>query len=195
MDPVVKRIRGLRALVTVMLVSAAVIVGVGLFFQASYKERHTAVNRFASIVKFATLKLDANFKNMNNALSLLAHTYTDAHPSLADRPAVVLPSFYTSAPLAREIGGSHNVAFFTLVKPIDAPSYESFIFNYWDSEPAIPPGMAGYYGPGERGIWAFNSVNDTGIPYHGETYNFSLRPVFYIYVSPAYSTLSPVPFL
>jgi hypothetical protein len=80
--------------------------------------------------------------------------YVELHPTLSEWPAVILPNFYTSAPLAREISGSDIVSFIPRVKPQDVSRYEDFMFNYWDSDPNIPP-QAGYYGP---------SPNQRGIP-------------------------------
>ncbi|KAJ1436619.1 hypothetical protein B484DRAFT_253358 [Ochromonadaceae sp. CCMP2298] len=48
------------------------------------------------------------------------------------------------------------------------------MFDYWDSEPAIPPGKAGYYSEeGDRGVWArnetTNGVRESSAPYHDTT--------------------------
>ncbi|KAJ1382724.1 hypothetical protein B484DRAFT_411372, partial [Ochromonadaceae sp. CCMP2298] len=119
MIPVAKRISRLRALAGVLLVVAAVAVGVGSYIGVSFQERDDAVSRFQSRVEAGVAKLDDNYRKMDDVMRLLAQSYTALHPSLSDWPNVALPNFYTSAPLARGIGGSDNVALVTLVKPAD----------------------------------------------------------------------------
>jgi hypothetical protein len=182
MDPAAKRISRLRTLVAVMGV-AAVVVGVGSYLGVSSTESNEAKNRFTSIVEAAVDKLEDNVKNYDLALRLLAQTYVEMHPTLADWPTAVLPNFYNSAQLVKEIAGADMVGFAVHVKPEDVSRYEAFIIDYWDKEPSIPPNLAGYAagasGNGERGVWAINDTSNgfilsSSMPYHGETYNFSL---------------------
>jgi hypothetical protein len=176
-DPEAKRIGRLRALVSVMLGLAAVAVGVGSFLGVSYTESQTAQIRFDSIVASAANKLDDNVKNYDISLKLMAKMAVELHPDVADWPTAILPNFYNSAPLAMELAGSETIALAINVKPEDVSRYETFIFNYWDSDPAIPKGMAGYYSAaGDRGIWAVNETSNgilqsRSAPYHGETYS------------------------
>ncbi|KAJ1413711.1 hypothetical protein B484DRAFT_169190 [Ochromonadaceae sp. CCMP2298] len=172
MDPVAKRIGRLRALVAVMLIGAAVIVGVSAYVGGTMAERNTAVDKFKGKVELAVSKLDANFKNMDDVMRLMAQMYTDLK---VDWPTAALPNFYSSAPLAKNIGKAENIALVTLVKPEDVSRYEAFMFDYWDSEPAIPPGKAAYYSAvGDRGIWALNDTTNgieesSAAPYHDIT--------------------------
>ncbi|KAJ1395679.1 hypothetical protein B484DRAFT_407544, partial [Ochromonadaceae sp. CCMP2298] len=142
-NPVAKRVSRLRTLVSFLLVVAAVAVGVGSYMGVRFQERHNAVSRFKSRVKAAEAKLDANLKNMDNVMILIAQ---NSQISGANWPIVALPDFYEAMPLVRDIGGSDNVALVTHVKPADLASYEAFMFGYWDAEPHIPPDhKPGYY--------------------------------------------------
>jgi hypothetical protein len=135
-------------------------VGLGSYLGLSLIERNTASYRFRSTVDSAVSILDVNLQKMDKSLRLMAQLYVEGHSTLADWPTVALPSFHTSAALVREISGADAIGFSALVKPADVSRYEAFMFDYWDSDPNIPPGMAGYYNAaGGRGVWA---VNDTG---------------------------------
>ncbi|KAJ1417051.1 hypothetical protein B484DRAFT_422080, partial [Ochromonadaceae sp. CCMP2298] len=134
MDPVTKRISGLRTLVAVMLGVAAVAVGVGSYIGVSYTERSSAVSQFRSTVDAAVAKLDDNFYRYK--------MYVQLHPTLADWPNAVLPNFQTSAMLANEIGGCDRVGFAVSVKPELLPDYETFMLDTWDNDPAIVPNTA-----------------------------------------------------
>ncbi|KAJ1427491.1 hypothetical protein B484DRAFT_75574 [Ochromonadaceae sp. CCMP2298] len=162
MDPVAKRISGLRSLVAVMLGVAAGIVGVVSYMGLSLIEGSSAKYRFTSTVEAAVSKLDEDFKNMDNGIRLLAQTYVEKNPSLSDWPTVALPNYYTdSGTLTKDISGADTIAFVPLVKPDDLSRYEAFMFNYWDNDPSIlaAGGGGGYYSAeGDRGIW---SLNDT----------------------------------
>ncbi|KAJ1435288.1 hypothetical protein B484DRAFT_271988 [Ochromonadaceae sp. CCMP2298] len=151
-DPVAKRIGRLRALVAGTLGLAAVIVGVGSYLGVDYVERSSAKDHFTSIVEAAVTKLDDNFKKIDTALILLSQAYASRYPALADWPTAVMPNFYSETPLVMEIAGADTIGFAVRVKPEDLVRYESFIFNYWDNDPNIPPDMAGYYSAaGDRG--------------------------------------------
>jgi hypothetical protein len=160
---VARRVGRLRALVAAALVVAAVAVGVGSYLGLSHTERNSTVTKFTSIVNAGVSKLDDNFQKMDQSLRLMAQMYVD-HSTLADWPAVVLPNFYTSAPLAKEISEADSITFAARVKPEDVKRYEDFMFEYWDSDPNIPPDAAGYYNATGRGVWAVNQP-----PYHDTT--------------------------
>jgi hypothetical protein len=126
MDPAAKRIGRLRALVAGMLGVAAVAVGVGAYVGVTTSQRNTAVDRFKGKVETALSKLDANFKNMDDVMRLMAQMYTDLK---VDWPSAALPNFYTSAPLAKNIGEAENIALVTLVQPEDVSRYVN-VLNY-----------------------------------------------------------------
>ncbi|KAJ1384147.1 hypothetical protein B484DRAFT_410897, partial [Ochromonadaceae sp. CCMP2298] len=134
-------------------------VGVGSYIGVSYTERSSALSQFQSTVDAAVTKLDDNFYKMDTGLRLMAQAYVELHPTLADWPNAVLPNFQTSAMLANEIGGCDRVGLAVNVKPEhDLPSYEAFMINNWDNDPAIPTGSAGVYSlaPFKRGLWGVN---------------------------------------
>ncbi|KAJ1418187.1 hypothetical protein B484DRAFT_143743 [Ochromonadaceae sp. CCMP2298] len=175
MDPVAKRISGLRTLVAVMLGVAAGIVGVGSYIGLSHIESSSAKYRFTTNVDAAVSKLDENFKNMDRGMRLLAQTYVEKNPSSSDWPTVVLPNYYTdSGPLMKELAGADSIAFLPLVKPEDLSRFEAFSFNYWDNDPSIQAagGGGGYYtATGGRGVWALNDSSNgvqhsSSLPYH-----------------------------
>ncbi|KAJ1406156.1 hypothetical protein B484DRAFT_404234, partial [Ochromonadaceae sp. CCMP2298] len=161
MDPDAKRIGRLRALVAVVLVAAAVIVGVVSYLGVDYTERRALQYQFNSTVDAAISNLKGNFRSMDTALSELARTYVDLNPTLEDWPNAELSNFQTYGRIANKIGGFGSVALTVRVKPAEVSSFEAFMINYWDQDPAFPPGSAGIYSlwPYSRGLWA---VNDTG---------------------------------
>jgi hypothetical protein len=117
MDPVAKRISGLRTMVAVMLGVAAGIVGVVSYMGLSHIESSSAKYRFTSTVEAAVSKLDEDFKNMDNGIRMLAQTYLEENPTLAEWPTAPLPNFYTdSGPLTNDISGADTIALVPLVK-------------------------------------------------------------------------------
>jgi len=96
----------------------------------------------------------------------LAKAMNYYHPNFEAWPNVVMPGFFDTAPQIRAMLQLDNVAFVPIVEPSKLPDFETFMYEYFGSEPAIP-NNTGTHNFG-RGVYATDPSNPNRT-YHDTT--------------------------
>jgi hypothetical protein len=147
------RIFALRTLVTLSLVVAAAIVGTLAYKILSGNERSYAASQYDSITTQGLTAMVEKFSRMNTGTLFMAKLYGYSFPELDSWPNVALPGFFDMAYDQAKVSSLDNIVFMPFITDqTQLANFTDFAYNYWASEPALPPGTG--YSPAGRGIWA-----------------------------------------
>ena len=155
-------ITSMRLLMTATLVLVAVAFGLGTYFGLRNSERSFASSQFDSVADNALTGLEDSFNRMEKAMYALSSLYSNQFPDETKWPFVTLPVFYETVPYLTEISNVNTFGFLPRVAPellantSEQTTFEKYLFDYFESDPAIPndnpPGL-NLPGFGYGGIW------------------------------------------
>jgi len=140
----IDRITLLRLSMGATLLLVAVAFGLGTYYGLSASEQTLVTSQFDSVSSTAVTRIQDTFGGMKNGVKTFATMYSNQFPDESQWPYVLLPGFYETASLLAETAGIDSLLFSPVVKPEPGANattqteYEKFLYNYFDSEPAIP---------------------------------------------------------
>ena len=157
-----KKVDVLRIAVTGALLSVAVTFGSLSYFILSGYEYQSAVKDYHNIARYALGNLAQGLSQKKEVVLAMAKHMAYFNPNQTAWPNVVWPGFYDSSSAQGKGAGLDDMFFLPLVRPDRLPSFETFMYDYFASEPSIGP-TGGF--PDVPGVW---SLGPDG-PYHDTT--------------------------
>jgi signal transduction histidine kinase len=155
-----------RCLILFVSLAAASIGGFFITDSLQNKEVKFAVTRFHFIADSGLGVLNQNAKSVVYGFVEMAKNVAYARTNSSQWPEVSYPGFYDVTPAVKQTTRASNIAFLPVVQPEKLAIFESFMYDYFEAEPAIPPG-AGVQNFG-RGVYATNPTNPN-FTYHDTT--------------------------
>ena len=137
------------------LIVAAVLVGTINYITQTQNEHDFAVSRYRAITSQAIDIIGGSFVRMNQGTRIMAKNYRHAFPNATMWPNVALEGFFDIAPEMQVLSSLQNIVFSPMISPMDKEgSFETFMYNYFASEPSYPTGAG--YTPIGAGIWSLD---------------------------------------
>ncbi|KAJ1395797.1 hypothetical protein B484DRAFT_438951, partial [Ochromonadaceae sp. CCMP2298] len=153
------RVFVLRQLLSLCLLCVAVVLSLTTYFMMRQQEENLANSQYDSVARSAISMVQKPVARSLYGSTFIAMQLKSSFPDIQSWPNVILP-----IDESWKITGTSSVFFAPIVQPEQLAAFESFAFNYWDSDPLTAAG--GYYSAGQRGVW---SMASTGLPYHDTT--------------------------
>jgi signal transduction histidine kinase/CheY-like chemotaxis protein len=153
-------------LVWFVFAAAATIGGFFVTDTLQDKEVEQALTRFHFMADSGLKVLYQNSNSVVYGFVEMAKNVAYARSNSSQWPEVLYPGFYDVTPAVKQTTRASNIEFLPIVQPDKLSSFEAFMYNYFATEPKIPPG-AGVQNFG-RGVYAINQ-NDPNLTYHDTT--------------------------
>jgi len=172
-----------RSVVVAIFLAGAVVCGVYIRFDFEDMEHDVIEDRYYLSSNRGLATLENGLRLRMQGMVVLSKVAGFSHNIDSAWPEAVVPGFFDTVQELLDMVYLDNICFMPIVQPEELPSFETFIFKYFDSEPAIPPD-AGMHSFG-KGVFALNPNNlsqeyhdTTGVTLRYKSTNDFLTPIF-----------------